>query len=327
MKEVYVKDLSKGMTLDGETFAVKELNKLETKNGKPYYKVSLIDKTGDITGQIWSDNIPNVEKGSLTPGNVVIIDAIVEEYRGAAQLNISRVNKVDETALDEFIEASDFDLDELWGMLEEHITSVEDSEIKDFLVSIFADKEIAAKYKTRPAAEYVHHSFHGGLLEHVVEMLELAKSMRMFYKEVNYDYVIAGIILHDIGKLFELDIEGTVVQRTTEGYLIGHLVKSYEFLYEHGKDKLSDEHILNLKHIILSHHGVLEYGSPVVPATIEASMVNAVDEASTKVRIFQKILRKNENSSELFAPWDNILKTRVYRGPGALKSDDGQIMF
>lgn len=315
MKTVYISDFSKGMSITGDTFAVQVANLQETKSGKPYYRVTLVDKSGSINGQIWSDNIPNIEKNSLKPGKVVSIEATVEDYKGALQLNIQRVSGVDETALDEYIEASEFDLDELWVILEEHINSIKDKSLKTFIGKIFEDEDMKRRYKTRPAAEYVHHSFQGGLLEHVVEMLELSKAFRKFYPLVNYDLVIVGIIMHDIGKLVELDIVGTVVQRTKEGHLIGHLIKSYDMALEYGKDILDEETLINLRHIILAHHGIQEYGSPVVPATIEAAMVHATDEASTRVRIFQKVLKKHESSDEEFTEWDRILGTRVYKGP------------
>jgi len=312
MKKYYIKDLSKGMTLNGETFAVQEVKKAETKNGKPYYRVKLIDKSGDINAQIWSEAISNVDQGGLKVGKVIMIDASVEDYRGTLQLNISKATSVSESDLDEYLESSDFDLDDLWKTLENYIAKVENVNIKKFLEAIFYDKFIKDNYKTHPAAEYVHHSFHGGLLEHVVEMLDLTVPISKYYKEADFDLVTAGIILHDIGKLYELQIEGTVVQRTKEGYLVGHLVKSYELLLKFGEKILDEEQLINLKHIVLSHHGILEYGSPVVPATIEAAIVHAVDEASTSIRIFQKVIRKNSNKKESFSDWDPILKTRVY---------------
>lgn len=314
MKSIYVKDLDKGMTLGGETFAIQEAQLAETKSGKPYYRLTLVDKTGSVSGQIWSDNFDQIEKKALKPGNVVAIEASVDEYRGALQLNISKATGVDESALDEFIEASDHDLDELWQLLEKHIGKIERKDLQEFFAKLFGDKNIKIMFKTRPAAEFVHHSFQGGLLEHVVEMLEMMEPMQQFYPEANYDLVRAGIILHDIGKLKELDIVGTVVQRTTEGHLIGHLIKSYELVANVGKDILEDETMLNLKHIILAHHGRLEYGSPVKPATIEAAMVNVLDEASSGVRIYQKLLRKNSGNDEDFTEYDKILGTRVYKG-------------
>ncbi len=313
MKTYYISDLQKGMSLRGETFAVKDVQLTETKSKKPYYKVTLVDKTGSVSGNIWSDSFPQVQKGALKPGKVVVIDAVVDEYRGGLTLKIDRVGEVSEATLDEYIEGSDFDLDELYTKLEEHIDNVKDDKIKAYLKHIFSDAQFVLKFKTVPAAEYVHHSFRGGLMEHVLEMLDMSRTLGSYYPEVNFDIVTLGIILHDIGKLEELKVEDTVVQRTKEGYLLGHIALGYEFFLRTSSGFLDNEQIVCIKHIILSHHGELEFGSPIVPATIEAQIVSVVDTASSQVRIVQKVLRKNKPRDDEFAEWDNILKTRVYQ--------------
>ncbi len=314
MKTYYVKDLEKGLVLNNESFAVKLVESAQTKDGKPFFKLILADKTGEIKAQIWADNIPNIEKSALIAGNVILINAMVEDYRGVLQLNILKASKIDETLLSEYMEASDFELDDLLEQLKKHVTSIKDKNIQKFLESIIADENMGPKLKTYPAAEYVHHAFQGGLLEHTVEMLDLAMPLKKYYKEANFDYIIAGIVLHDLGKLFELEPVGVTIQRTREGYLVGHLVKSYEILLERGPKYLNQEQILNLKHIILSHHGYLEFGSPVVPATIEAIIVSYVDQLSSKARIFQKIIRKNSESDSEFAEFDRTIGVKVYLG-------------
>lgn len=313
MKTYYTSDLQKGMSLKGETFAVKEAQLTETKAKKPFYKVILIDKTGSINGNIWGDSFGQVQKGALKPGKVVVIDATVDEYKGCLTLNIDRVSEVSEATLDEYIEGSDFDLDELFASLMEYVENVEDSQIKAYLKKLFSDSDFALKFKTVPAAEYVHHSFRGGLMEHVLEMLDMSKALRKYYPEANFDIVTLGIILHDIGKLQELKVADTVVQRTPQGYLLGHIAMGYEFISTTAKEYLSEEQMMLIKHIILSHHGALEYGSPVVPSTIEAQIVSVMDSASSQVRIVQKVVRKNKTRDDNFSEWDNILKTKVYQ--------------
>lgn len=301
------------MSLQGETFALREVQLTETKTKKPYYRISLIDKTGTVNGNIWGDSFGNVEKAALKVGKVVMVDAVVEEYKGSLMLNIDRVSAVSEATLDEYVEGSDFDLDELFADLSKYIDGIKDKEIKSYLNSLFADTEFAAKFKTMPAAEYVHHSFRGGLLEHVVEMLDLMQPLRKYYPEADFDLATAGAILHDVGKLQELFVADTVVQRSKEGYLLGHIALGLEFVSKTAQKFLSEEKLMLLKHIILSHHGSLEYGSPVVPSTIEAAIVSQMDSASSQVRIFQKIMRKNKNRDDNFSEWDNILRTKVYQ--------------
>jgi 3'-5' exoribonuclease len=324
MKNLYIEDLEKGMSVSSETFAVQESEKGTTKDGKPFYKLMLVDKTGTIAGQIWSDHFPSVELKALQPGNVVMVDASVEEFKGKLQLNIYKLTRVDEMVLAEYVEASEFDLDVLWKDMQKHVDGMKNTSLKELLNNIFSDKDLAARYKTSPAAEQIHHSFRGGLLEHVVEMLELSDVFRKFYKEPDYDLVTTGIVLHDIGKLFELKIVGMVVQKTTEGYLLGHLIKSFEFMTEKAKGILDDETLLNLKHIILAHHGQLEYGSPVMPSTIEAAIVHSVDMASSQVRIYQKVLRRGAKKEGDFTDYDVILRTRLYKKKNVSENTDNQ---
>lgn len=314
MKTLYIKDLKKGTIITEEAFAVKSIEKRETKDKKNYFVVELIDKTGTIKANIWQDSIPNVSRQALVPGSIMLLSGKVEEYRGNLQVNILSGQKVDEGVVDDFIEASDFDIDELWKELNSYIDKVKNEKIKKLLNKIFDNSEIQRKYKTHPAAEYVHHQFHGGLLEHVVEMLDILQPLKKFYPEADYDLVTAGIILHDIGKLFELEPVGMTITRTTKGYLIGHLIMSYEILLEYGKDILDEKTLLNLKHIILAHHGMLEFGSPVLPATIEANMVSWIDQLSTKTRIYQKILRRNTNNESEFTERDSLIGTKLFLG-------------
>ena len=321
MKTYFVKDLSKGLVLNNETFAVKICENLQTKDGKPYYKLVLADKTGEIKAQIWSDNIKNVSKNSLKIGAVMMVDAMVEDYRGVLQLNILKAEKVEENKLNDYMESSDFDLEDLWKDLLKHIDSVKNENIKKFLTDFLNDSEIGPKFKIYPAAEFVHHAFRGGLLEHTVEMLDMTTPLRKYYKEANFDYVVAGIILHDSGKLLELEPVGLVTQRTKEGLLIGHLIKSYELLMQKGKGILNEEQMINLKHIILSHHGYLEFGSPILPSTIEANIVTYVDQMSSKTRIFQKVIRQSQSNDMEFSEYDKIIGAKVYLGTNATQID------
>jgi 3'-5' exoribonuclease len=313
MKTIYVKDLAPSMNITNEGFAIKSVEMSQTKDNKPFYKLILMDRTGEIKGQIWSDNLKRIEKNTLKAGNVILVDALIEDYKGVLQMNIFNAKKIDETSLSEYMEASDFKTDDLWEEFNSFIEKIKDSQIKSFIKNIFKDEETVRKYKTSPGAEFVHHAYRSGLIEHVLEMLNCAEPLKKFYPEANFDLITAGIILHDIGKLFELEPTGVSVQRTKEGYLIGHVIKSYEVLLKMGTE-LDENTLLNLKHIILSHHGVLEFGSPILPATIEAIIVTHLDQLSSKAKIFQKVIRKNSSNIQDFAEFDRITGSRIYLG-------------
>ena len=314
MKTYYVKDLQKGLVINNESFAVKLSETGTTKDGKAYYKLLLIDKTGEIKAQVWNDKIPNVEKGCLKPGNIVMINGTVEDYRGVLQLNVFGASRVSESKVSDYMEASDFDIDELWTDLNNHISSIKSPDIQTLMAKTLADADLVRKFRTYPAAEYVHHDFQGGLLEHVVEMMDTVQPLRRFYPEANFDLVIVGIFFHDIGKLWELEPVGVTIERTNEGYLMGHLVKSFEVFSQLASGTLKPETMLSIQHIILAHHGSKDFGSPVVPASIEAAIVFGVDYLSTKIRIFQKVLRKNTENEGFFSETDKFIGGKVFLG-------------
>lgn len=312
MKSIFVKDLRKSDILTQEMFAVQSFERLQTKDGKPYIKLFLSDKTGTIQAFIWSDNIPNVEKGTLQKGVVVIIDAKAEDFKGNIQLNIMKMGKVSEQYIEDFIEGSQFSVEELTDKLNKHIDSIQNESLKKLIDKLFSDPEIKLKFTFFPAAEYIHHAFQNGLLEHVVEMLDISDSLKDYYKDADFDLIKTGIIFHDIGKIYELERVGVVMQRTAEGYLLGHLIKSYEVLLKTSEGILDDKTLLVLKHIVLSHHGQLEFGSPVKPATLEATIVYHIDVLSSQTRSLERV-EKNSPIDDLgFTDFDRIVGTKVY---------------
>lgn len=312
MKNIFVKDLRKSDILTQEMFAIQNFERLQTKDGKPYIKLYLSDKTGSIQGFIWSDSIPNIEKGCLQKGLVVMIDAKGEDFKGNIQLNISKMSKVSEQYIEDFIEGSQFSADELTDKLNKHIATIKTESLSKLIEKLFSDPDIKLKFTFFPAAEYIHHAFQNGLLEHVIEMLDLADIMKTFYKDADYDLIKTGIIFHDIGKIYEFDRVGVTMQRTVDGYLIGHLIKSYEALLDASKGILDDKTLLALKHIVLSHHGELEFGSPVRPATLEAMIVHHLDQLSSQTRSIER-MEKNSAIDELgFTEYDRVLGTKVY---------------
>lgn len=289
MKNTFVKDIKPSLILAGESFVINDIKTLQDKNERPYYDLELGDKTGKIKAKIWSDNIPQVEKQALQSGRVVSIDAKVEEFRGAMQLNILKLIGVDETKMEDFLESSMFPADEMWEELmqkiEEHVS---DKHLNQLLHSIFADAEIAKKYKYWRAANSFHHDFRSGLLQHVLEMIAAAEGLERFYPQANFSLVYTGIILHDIGKLEEIDSSGMVPRYTTKGNLIGHVVLGMELVDSFMSADMPEKLRLHLKHIILSHQGELQYASPSVPATLEAMIVYRLDGVSSDARKMDK---------------------------------------
>jgi 3'-5' exoribonuclease len=304
MKTIYIKDLEKNQIITGETFAIYEVAKLEDKNGNPYSNLIIGDKTGRLEAKIWSDTLRGLGKDLIKSGNLISISGKVDEYRGKVQLTIMSADRVDETELDDFMERSMFDSNEMMKTLESEINLVNDPAIKKVLLNILNDKEVRRMFMYWPAAKSIHHDFRSGLLQHVLEMLEISKSLRKFYPELDYDVLIAGIILHDIGKVKELT-GGLGTNYTKMGSLLGHIYIGTEIFDELGGKTLPENTALHIKHLILSHHGEIQFGSPVVPATPEAVALTYIDKLSSKTRTAVKAVNElgEEEEFSKYNPW------------------------
>ncbi len=311
MKNTFIKDLENATTLTNEEFVLKSLILGTTKTGKEYARVVFGDKTGDVNGNMWQETLDSIDKKLLKEGQVYQISGRVETFKDALQINISSISPSKDYSDEDFIPVSRRHLDEMWEELMFYVDSIENKDIKDLLKKIFKNEKLANAYRVFPAAEKVHHAYKGGLMEHVLEMLEMSDSILKNYPEADASIVRAGIILHDIGKIYELANNSMSYSRSRIGNLVGHIVIGTEmFTHLSGKD-FPKELGLQIKHIILSHHGILEYGSPVVPMTIEAIIVNQLDETSSKIRQYQRILQENEANEDEFSKRDFILGTKV----------------
>lgn len=200
----------------------------------------------------------------------------------------------------------------MWDEFLEYINSVQDKTIEQLLNALVEKYE--DKIKSSPAGKSVHHNYVGGLLEHIVEMLNLSEVICKLYPEANKNIVIAGIMFHDIGKIRELFVDGFRIDYTAEGKLIGHIPLGLKIFNEIEQGVLKENTKLQIEHIILSHHYTLEFGSPVTPRTIEAVIVSKIDDLSSKVRLVQKILTNNADSNSEFAPKEFGIDGEIYLG-------------
>ncbi|MDQ7021628.1 MAG: HD domain-containing protein [Candidatus Dojkabacteria bacterium] len=298
MKTLYIKDLQKGQVFDSETFAIFDKKQSEDKNGNPYYDLVIGDKTGRIPAKIWSTALPKVDRKAITAGKVVKLSGKVDEYRGAPQLVIYSLESVDESSLEEFIESSEFDADEMYAELLEEVEKAEDEEIKAVLLEILNDTEIKRKLKYWPASTFIHHGFRSGFLQHILEMIAISKGLERFYPNVDYSILLAGIILHDLGKLDEIDATNISLPYSKKGNLLGHVYLGTELFNSYAKAKMDEDKLIHIKHLILSHHGKYEYGSPVNPATTEALMLSYIDETSAKPRSAYTIQSQMEDDED-----------------------------
>ncbi len=312
--KIFVKDLKEGNSVTDEVFSIEEIQQHKTRNQNLYYRLVLQDRSGEIAAKIWQDNFDNCDIRNLNPGDVVKVSGDISRYNGKLQFIIKKLNKTEDYDITDLLQASDKNLNVMYKRIQEEITKLKNKNLKLLLNNIFKDETFVKRYKRTPAAEKVHHDFIGGLMEHTLEMIDTAKPIFEYYKEADRSLVIAGIILHDIGKVYELKVKNTSIIRTTAGKLIGHITQGVELVKSYLPKNFPKKLWMKLEHIILSHqHQVqFEYGSPIKQATIEAAIVHAVDYASSHVRQFQKAIKLGEGQNKGFSDYQRWIETQVY---------------
>ncbi|MBU1131921.1 HD domain-containing protein [Patescibacteria group bacterium] len=311
MKNNYIKDLQFKDKLSAEQFAVKNVKNGKTANGRDFMDLILVDWTGEITAKIWEDALPNCAVPKV--GEIVEINGTVEEFRDKQQLKITFLQKAEKYDLADFLPKTEKNIEEMWQTVQQKINGIEDKKIKELLKYFFDDNELAEKFKQAPAAEMIHHAYVGGLLDHSLEMLTIAESVQTVFPNLNNDLLTCGILLHDIGKLDELAMNH-VIYRTIEGNLHGHIsigaIMVGKAIEKIGNMKVETAN--QIIHMILSHHGELEFGSPVKPMTREALALHFLDNLSTKVKVADKIISDNQNNDADFSEKNFALNSRVY---------------
>lgn len=311
MKELFISDLKTGDQVFGETFAVKSYKKGATRNNKPFIDVELADNSGTIRGKIWSDDMAKAQ--AAEEGDVVTVNGTVEDFMGTPQLKITNLAKTKEYKLEDLQQKSQFDIEKMWADLEKKISDIKNPHLSALCKNIFDDKKTADDFKKSPAAYRVHHAYVGGLLEHTWEMLKMADALKAHYPKINTDLVTCGILLHDIGKSFEFETETTIVF-TDQGKLLGHIYLGAEKVKQNAPKDMPKDLLSEVLHIILSHHGELEFGSPVVPMTTEAIAVFTIDHASAKLNTAYYHIHGGLGS-ETYTQYVRQLGTELYRSP------------
>jgi len=273
-----------------------------SKSGEPYLTLTLQDNSGNIEAKYW--NVPtSIMEGTVT-GKVYLFDLQVREYQGKLQGTIQGIADVEEEVdLEQYTISSPLSKSELKQTIDIALNNIENQKIAS-LVSAMLKYYGNAVYE-HPAAAKIHHEFVGGLATHIAGMLKVAEQLCNLYPLLNRDYLYAGVILHDLGKIEELS-SAIAPEYTIKGKLIGHISIMAGRLQEIGSQiGLEDsEELLLLKHLVLSHHGQLEYGSPVKPLTAEAEMLNYIDNIDARMNIISKAfadIKKGEFTPKLFA--------------------------
>jgi 3'-5' exoribonuclease len=259
------------------------------KNGKPYMALVLADRTGSAEARIWDnlDKLPAFEAGDFLE---VKGDAV--EYQGRMQLKVHSVERLPSEKIDpdEYLPTTTRDRPEMLSRLQELLAGISAAPLRELLLSRFQDADFRARLSRAPAAKSIHHAYVGGLLEHTLSVVELAERVAALYPDLDRDLLLAGAFVHDLGKLEELGA-GQGFDYTDEGRLVGHLVLGAISLrgWAAQRPDLPPETLLKLEHIVLSHHGEKEFGSPVLPQFTEALVIHQLDLLDSKVQSFREV--------------------------------------
>jgi len=287
------------------------------RSGSEFLFLSLQDSSGQVVGKLMCD----VEryKDEFDAGEFVRVEGRGSNYNGRVELVLSSIRRVnpDQDRREGFREedavlSAPRPITDMWAELQEHLQGVKNNHIRVLLNRIVADHE--AQLRVWPAAQVIHHAYRGGFLEHITKMAEVGRHVSHAYG-ADWDLVLAGIILHDIGKLQELAYEGGAGSYTRDGNLIGHIALGIVMVREaiNGISGFPDDLRAQIEHLIASHHGVREHGSPVEPKTVEAFILASVDELDAKLNQVRKAVAEDPGDDE-FTAWNKRLGRVLFKG-------------
>ncbi len=314
MKTLYVKDIKAGEKIKS-SFLVMEKNLAYSQKGAPYLSVKLRDRTGDIDGRVW-DNVAALDP-LFRKGDIVFVQGRAVSYRDATQLAVLDIRKMEETGLDpwDYVPGTKGDVEEMFTAVEGFAATVGNPWLKRLLEGFLGDGELAARLKRAPAAKGFHHAYHGGLLEHTLSMVRILDFLAGHYPTANRDLLIAGGILHDIGKIDEFTYD-RAIDYSTPGRLVGHILLGVEMLDRKiaAIEGFPADLALELKHIVLAHHGELDFGSPKRPKTVEALIVHYVDDLDAKVMAFQEFIGNSGAEDSEWTLFHRFFERFLYKG-------------
>ncbi len=317
-----VKDLRSGDNLR-QYFRLSSKEVRKTKSGQDYLDLVFSDATGSITGKVWSDVMRKWGQDFST-GDYVKVEGRVETYRDKHQMIVEKIRKVDPAEIpdvDSLIKKSEHDPLALMAELREVAGTLQPPQLSE-LVQLVLERHAEA-FMELPAAQMVHHAYQGGLIEHVVAVTRKVRAVLPLEKKINGNIAIAGAILHDIGKVRELNPAGA--GRTPEGRLIGHVILGVNLLREAASEigVVDVPWLTELEHILLSHHGETQFGAPVKPFTREAVLVHFIDNLDAKLKIMAEALESVE--ADGFAPYNKWLEGKAFEGSEHLPQEEDDV--
>jgi 3'-5' exoribonuclease len=307
MKSPYVNELEPNRVIT-TSFLVHSKEIRQKKSGEFYLSLLLADRTGELDAKMW-DNVAEVLDG-FDRDDFVKVKGMIQVFHNRPQLTIHKVRRMDESEIDfaDYFPSSKRDPDAMWAELRGIVAGIGNPHLKALLEALLDDDEVAHRYRRAPAAKQIHHAFLGGLIEHVLSVCGLAKLTAAHYPHIDYDLLITGVILHDIGKIYELNYERGF-SYSNEGQLIGHISIAMRMVGDRlrGLPDFPPRLRTLVEHMILSHHGQLEFGSPKLPQFPEALLLHYLDDLDSKMESMRAMIDGDRQVDGCFTSYNTAL--------------------
>lgn len=313
MKSIFVNGLVPNEPVTS-LFLVTNKEVRQKKTGEPYLSLLLADRTGEIEAKMW-DNVAEV-MDTFDRDDFVKVKGLAQPYQNRTQFTVHKLRRLEEHEIvtTDYFPCSKRDPEEMFAELRSIIDSLGNPHLRALLDTIFADERTARLFKRAPAAKTIHHAYLGGLLEHVLSLCALCRMMAAHYPGVDLDLLLTAAILHDIGKIEELNYERSF-SYSTPGQLLGHIVMGVQLIGDNLR-KVPDFPLklrLLLEHMIISHHGELEFGSPKVPVFLEALLFHHLDNLDSKMEAMRVCVERDKNPEAEFTGWISALERVVLK--------------
>uniref|UniRef100_A0A7C4TEG1 HD domain-containing protein n=1 Tax=candidate division WOR-3 bacterium TaxID=2052148 RepID=A0A7C4TEG1_UNCW3 len=312
MKSQYVNELKIGQTVK-EKFLLTRKNLKEKKDGGFYTQTEFADRTGAIEGIAWDDASEDLKELSI--GDFVFIVGSVSEYNGRLQIVVSSIRKVaeDEIDPDDFLPRAEEDIGSVMEEIETYRKRIKNSYLKNLVELFFLDTTFLEKFCRAPAAKKAHHAYIGGLALHTRNILRLINGIQNSYNFLNFDLLLTAGFLHDIGKIYEYNYHKKI-EYSTIGKMLGHIIIGYQMVSQK-IDRISgfpEDLKLKILHMILSHHGELEWGSPIVPCFPEALVLHFIDNLDSKMEMMREASKQKRGEDKEWSDYHPLLEREIY---------------
>ena len=324
MARQFLKELKDGESVE-EVYLLGDKQLRANRQANLFLLASLRDRTGQMSGLMW--NVVEESLANINAGDFVKVVGRVQLHQGNMQMILTQIRTVPANILnpDDFEQRPNADVEALLRRLRDLLLSIEQPQLRTLMECFLIDDALMDDLAKAAAGVKTHHAYRGGLIEHIVNMLETAKRIRDLYPAVNFDVLLAGIFLHDLGKVREMSLDNAFIY-TDEGQLLGHLIIGIEMLTEKIADveRLTNESFptelaLRLKHMIASHHGSYEHGAVRLPMTPEAIALHHLDNLDAKVHEFARTIADDPNTGSTWTPFLQRIDRKLFKGQTAAK--------